>query len=136
MADAKLTDLSAIAAIADEDLAYLVDDPSGAKSSVKATFTQVWDWIKSRLPYGGFFYTYDGDNYDSTSMSNGDWRANNPGLSSATAIYFKKNMADVFDVSTQAQHLRKGDYVYVCSTANNTSLVQYVLTSDAVLGAD
>src|SRR3990167_10910641 len=41
MADTKLTALSAIGAIADEDLFYVVDDPSGTPAGLKATGTQL-----------------------------------------------------------------------------------------------
>jgi len=45
MADAKITELSAIAAIAGEDLLAVVDDPSGTPATTKATVTQVLAYI-------------------------------------------------------------------------------------------
>ena len=41
MADAKLTALAAIDAVAGEDLVYMVDDPGGTPAEKKATITQV-----------------------------------------------------------------------------------------------
>jgi archaellum component FlaG (FlaF/FlaG flagellin family) len=47
MADTKLTNLSAISAIADEDLFYVVDDPGGTPVSNKATASQVKTYINA-----------------------------------------------------------------------------------------
>src|SRR3990167_8832624 len=53
MADAKLTALTAIAAVAAEDLFYVVDDPAGAPAEKKATAAQVKTYVG--FPQGHIF---------------------------------------------------------------------------------
>jgi len=47
MADTKITDLSAIAAVAGEDLVAIVDDPSVSPASKKATVTQIATFLNN-----------------------------------------------------------------------------------------
>jgi hypothetical protein len=49
MADTKLTDLSATAGIAAEDLLYVVDDPGGTPAEKKATVSQVSDFLATQV---------------------------------------------------------------------------------------
>lgn len=49
MADAKLTGLAELTTLADEDLLYVVDDPSGAAASRKATVQNLAKRITSRV---------------------------------------------------------------------------------------
>jgi hypothetical protein len=49
MADIKISDLSAISAVAAEDLIAIIDDPSGTPASRKATFTQILAFIDANI---------------------------------------------------------------------------------------
>jgi len=51
MADIKISALSAIGAIAAEDLIAIIDDPSGTPASRKATFTQVLAFIDANASF-------------------------------------------------------------------------------------
>ena len=45
MAEKKVSQLNAIAAVTDDDLIYIVDDPTGSPAGKKGTFTQVYNWM-------------------------------------------------------------------------------------------
>ena len=47
MVDVKITDLSAIASIATEDVIAVIDDPAGTPLSKKGTFTQIVTFLNS-----------------------------------------------------------------------------------------